>query len=120
MRLPLSHGSRAAGRTGWTIDQVAFGVELAVDAGMDGCKLLQGLKLPEVQYETLSSPEQQVRVLGLVVEPAAHHMPVKITQIAHRGRVGFEPVGDDGLSPVVPLQGFLLEPECGSLVTFFW
>lgn len=38
--LPLGQGSRAAGLVGLSIDEVAFGVEVIVDVGMDGGELL--------------------------------------------------------------------------------
>ena len=87
--VPLGHSGRAIGLVSPTIDEVALCVKMGVDAGMDGGELLKGFELPVAKHRPLSSPERQMGVLGPVVKPVTHDVPVKITQLAHRRRVGF-------------------------------
>lgn len=49
-----------------------------------------------------------------IVEPAAHLLTLKIAEITHLGRIGFEAIGDDRLGPSVILQ-CLLEEVTGRL-----
>src|SRR3546814_3293824 len=42
---------------------------------------------------------------------AAHLAAIEISQLTHRCRIGSQPVGDDCLSPAVPLQRFLQERQ---------
>jgi hypothetical protein len=42
------------------IDEMAFGIEMVVDGGMDGCELLKRLHLSKPQHRPFPSSEQQV------------------------------------------------------------
>ena len=64
---PLGQGGRAERFVGRSIDEVAFGIEVIVDVGMDGGELLQRLHSSESQHCPLSSSEWQVAVLGSIV-----------------------------------------------------
>src|SRR3546814_3552280 len=67
--------------------------------------------MPESQHCAFSSSERKVRVFGPIVQPAAHLAAIEISQLTHRCRIGSQPVGDDCLSPAVPLQRFLQERQ---------
>src|SRR3546814_6998992 len=67
--------------------------------------------MPESQHCAFSSSERKVRVFGPIVQPAAHLAAIEISQLTHRCRIGSQPVGDDCLSPAVPLQRFLPERQ---------
>jgi hypothetical protein len=45
---------------GLSVDEVAPKVEVVVDVGVDGSKLLERLHLPEPEHRPLSSSERQV------------------------------------------------------------
>jgi hypothetical protein len=81
-------------------------VEMVVDGDVDGSELLECLHSAKPQHRPLSSSERQVAVLHPVVLPSAHLAAVEIAQLAHRGRVGSEPVGDYGPRSAVAFQGF--------------
>jgi len=65
--LPLRQGGGAAGPVGLSIDQVAFGLEVVVHAGVDRGELLERLDPPEVLHHPFSSPKRQMRALNPVV-----------------------------------------------------
>src|SRR3546814_17584742 len=67
--------------------------------------------MPESQHCAFSSSERKVRVFGPIVQPAAHLAAIEISQLTHRCRLGSQPVGDDCLSPAVPLQRFIQERQ---------
>jgi len=58
--LPLRESGGAPLLIGLAIDEVAFQVEVIVDAGVDGGELLQRLHLPEALQCPFSSSEGQV------------------------------------------------------------
>jgi len=49
-------------------------------------------------------------VLGTIVGVPTDLAARLIAQLAHRGRVGFQPVRDERLGPAVALQGLAQEP----------
>ncbi len=50
--------------------EVAVLIEVIVDRGVGGGKLLQGLYIPELHHRSFSSSERLMRVLSSIVEPA--------------------------------------------------
>src|SRR6056297_4363352 len=56
--------------------EIAFGVEMVGDGGVDGGELLQTSHAPEPEHRPLPSSERQVRIFGPIVEPAAGLLPV--------------------------------------------
>jgi len=63
-------------------------VEVVVDRGVGGGKLLQGLYGPELRHRSFSSSERLVGILGSVVEPTAalfHRRTVRPKPVCHNG-----------------------------------
>ena len=60
-----------------------------------------------------------MRILGPVAEPAAHLAAVKIAKLAHRCRVGFQPIGDDGFRPAVAFEPLLQKRPSRRFIAFF-
>ena len=85
--LPLDHGSRPSDLVVVAADKVTFLVEVIVEGGMDGAKLLQRLHLSEPEHGSLSPSERLVRVLGQVVRIAADLLAVSDAEFLHRGTV---------------------------------
>jgi hypothetical protein len=76
-RLPLDQSGRAAELECLAVDEVAFGVEVVVQAGVDEGEFLKRLHLPE----------WQVRILRPIVQPTPHFAAFQIAQLSHRCRV---------------------------------
>jgi hypothetical protein len=98
---------------------MAFVVEMVVDGDVDGSELLECLHSAKPQHRPLSSSERQVAVLHPVVLPSAHLAAVEIAQLAHRGRVGSEPVGDYGPRSAVAFQSFLQKLQSRWFIALF-
>ena len=48
-----------------------------------------------------------------------HFAAVEITEFPHRCRVGSQPIGNDGLSPAMPLQCLLQKSQSRRFIPFF-
>ena len=62
-------------------------VEVIVDRGVNGGKLLQGLYVPELRHRAFSSSKRLVRVLGPIIEPTAAFLTRSNTDHLHRSSV---------------------------------
>ena len=52
-----------------------------------------------------------MRILSPIVQPAPHLAAIKIAEVAHRGRVGMQPIGDDYFGLAVSLQRRVQKPQ---------
>ena len=84
---PLCQCGRAAGFVGFSVGEVAFGIEMVVNRSVHGSEFLQRLHLPKSQHRSLSSSERQVRILRSIVQPTAHLTAFQIAQFAHCRRI---------------------------------
>ena len=64
--------------------EVSVLVEVVVERGMDGGKLLEDLRVLERRHRPLSSSERLMRVFGPVVEPATADLSGSVTDRRHR------------------------------------
>ena len=90
---------------------------MIVKRGMYRGEFLQRFYPSESQHRQRSSPEWQVRILGPVVEPAAHLASDEIAHVTHRGGVRTKTVGDNLLGPAMPFQCLLHESQRRFLVS---
>ncbi len=65
---------------GGSIDEVAFGIEMIVDVGVDGSELLQRLHSSKSEHRSFSSSEGEVAVFGPVVGVPTNLMLVRIAK----------------------------------------
>ena len=86
--LPLDHGSRPSDLVVVAADEVTFLVEVIVEGGMDGAKLLQRFHLSEPEHRPLPPPERLVRVLRPVIRIAANLLVVRDAKLLHRRPIG--------------------------------
>lgn len=70
-RLPLGQGGGSALLSGLPVEEVALGVEVVLNIGVDGGEPLQCHHLAGPEHRPFASPERQVAALGPVVCPAA-------------------------------------------------
>ena len=91
---PLGQGSRAEQLLGRSIDEVAIGIEVVLDVGVDGGELRQRLHSAKSEHRPISSSEGEMAVLGPVVRMPTDLLLLSIANIVHRSTVGFQPVGD--------------------------
>jgi len=117
--LPLRQRGGAAFLVCLSINEVAFGVEVIVQAGVNGSEFLQRLHLPEPQHRPLPSSERKVGILSPVVQPAANLLLRPIADVIHSRPVGAQPIGDDRLRRTVTLQRLLHKPQRRWLVARF-
>jgi hypothetical protein len=82
---------------GVSVDEVAFGVEMVVDVGVNTGELLQARHSSEPQHRSLSSSKAQMRVLDPVVGPAADLLLLRVAELGHGCLVGAQAVGGDRL-----------------------
>jgi hypothetical protein len=68
-------------------------VEVVVDRGMGGGKLLEGLHVPELRHRSFSSSERLVGILSPIVEPPTADLIGSIANYLHRRSVRPKPVG---------------------------
>ena len=92
---PLGQGGRAERFVGRSIDEVAFGIEVVLDVGVDGGELLQRLHSSKSEHRPFSSSEGKVAVLGSIVGVPTDLLLLRIATVVHRSPIGFQPVGDD-------------------------
>ena len=67
--IPFRQSGGAVLLVSFAAGEVAFAVEVIVQAGADGGKFLQGLVAAGSAHGALASSEELVRVFGLVVQP---------------------------------------------------
>lgn len=115
--LPLDQGGRASLLERWSIDEVAFGIEMIVDIGVEGSELLQCLRLSESQHRPLSSSKRQMAVLHAIVGPAADLLFAVIAKFDHRCLVRAQAIGDDRHWSTMTFQRLADEPDCRSSVS---
>ena len=92
---PLGQGDRAEELVGWSIDEVAFGIEVVLNVGVDGGEFLQRLHSSKSEHRPFSSSEGEVAVLGSIVGVPTNLLLLRIANVIHRSPIGFQPVGDD-------------------------
>ena len=68
-------------------------VEVIVDRGMGGGKLLEGLHVPELRHRSFSPSERLVGILSSIVEPPTALLIGSIAYYFHRRAVGAKAVG---------------------------
>ena len=73
--------------------EVTVLVEVVVDRGMGGGKLLEGLHVPELRHRSFSSSERLVGILSPIVEPPTALLIGRIADYLHRRSVRPKPVG---------------------------
>ena len=73
--------------------KVAVIVEVIVDRGMGGGKLLEGFHAPELRHRSFSSSERLVGILSPIVEPPTTLLIGSIADYFHRRSVRPKPVG---------------------------
>ena len=59
-------------------------VEMIVDRGVDGGKILQGLYVPELRHRSFGSSERLVGILGSIVKPPTALLIGSIADYLHR------------------------------------
>ena len=112
MLLPLDQNSGAADLVGLSIDEAAILVKVVVKRGMARDKLFATRQAFGSTTGIAASPgtvlamrpphgcadsaslEGWVGILGLIVQPAAHLVPVAIARLPHCRRIGSKTVGD--------------------------
>ncbi len=67
---------------------MAFMVEMVVDRGVNGRKLLRGSRPPEPQHRPLASSERQVRVRRRMVEAETGFQSIGSTERLQGGPMG--------------------------------
>ena len=67
----------------------------------------------------LSSSKRKMRILNPVIEVLSHLLSFNISQFAHRGRVGTQPVSDDDLRLAMAFQRLLEELQSRRFVSLF-
>ncbi len=66
----------------------AFLVEMVVDRGVDGCKILQASHPSEPQYRALPLSKWLMRILGAIVRSVVSPMTLGTAKNPHRRTVG--------------------------------
>jgi hypothetical protein len=84
-------------------------VEVVVDRGVGGGKLLQGPYISELRHRPLSSSERLVGILGSIVEPTDALLIGGIADYRHRRAVRPKPVGHNGLRLAIAFHRALQE-----------
>ena len=90
---------------------------MVVHVSVDRGELLQRLHLSEPQHRSLSSSKWKVAVLGSIVLPPSTLLAVEIALLAHRRRIGAEPVCDNGLGAAVAFERLLHEGQSRGFVS---
>lgn len=114
--LPLGQGGRTSFPVVFAADDVALLAEVVMHPGMNRREFLQRLHASEAGHRPLASSEWQVGVFSPVVQFVPAFLTVGGAELSHRGGVRAEAVCYDGLWSAVPLQRFLDEFQCCSLV----
>jgi len=113
--MPPLPGAKATplGESGSAVDleiltdvEVALLIEEIVDRGVDGSEFLQCSHAPEAEHRPLPSSERLMRILGTIVHPAASLLPVANAELAKRGTVGAQTVGNEFIGVAMALQRF--------------
>ncbi len=73
--------------------EVTVVVEVVMDRGMGGGKLLEGLHVPELRHRSFSSSERLVGILSPIVDPPAALLISSIAEDLHRRSIRPKPVG---------------------------
>jgi hypothetical protein len=89
---PLGQGGRTVLFEDVAGVDVAVVVEVVVDRGMGGGKLLESFHFPELRHRSFSSSEQLVGILSPVVEPPTALLIGSIADYFHRRSVRAKPV----------------------------
>ncbi len=84
-------------------------VEVVVDRGVGGGKLLQGLYVPELRHRSFSSSERLVGILSPIVEPPTALLLGDVADRFHRPWVRPKSVCYDRMWPAIALHGALQE-----------
>ncbi len=66
--------------------EVTVLIEVVVDRGMGGGKLLEGLHVPELRHLSFSSSERLVGILSPIIEPLAALLIGSIADLYDRSR----------------------------------
>jgi hypothetical protein len=67
--------------------EVTVLIEMIMDRGVNGGKLLQGVEIPEPSHRSFSSSERLVGILGSIVEPPTALLIGSIADYLHRRSV---------------------------------
>jgi hypothetical protein len=116
-QLPLGTRSRAGLLVDLAIGEVAFGSDVVVERGMDGCESLWRFHPPETDHRPLASSEGQGAHDHPVVGRAADRLPCAIAELVHRSVIGTQPIGGDGINRAVTLERFFNDGEGRLLVS---
>lgn len=58
---------------------------------------MQRLHAPQTEHRPLPSSKRELAILSAVFSPAGQPTMIEIFQVAHRGGIGFQLIGDDGI-----------------------
>jgi len=81
-------------------------IEMVVNGSVDSNEFLQGSHAPEANHCTFSSSEWLIRILGLIVTPAARFLPIRVANNFYCNAVRSQFVGHQAMRVAMPFRRF--------------